>query len=57
MKMTGEGGGGGVGVGVVPFEGMDWLQLIQGFNDQIKVAHVHFLISVELTPFLSISGC
>ena len=33
-------------------------QLIQGFNDQTKVADAHFLVSVvELTPFLSISVC
>ena len=39
-----EGGGG-------PFERMDHEQLIQGFNDQTKVADAHFLVSVvELTP-------
>ena len=37
---------------------MDHAQLIQGFNDQTKVADAHFLVSVvELTPFLSISIC
>ena len=46
------------GGGVVPFEGMDHAQLIQGFSDQTKVADAHFLVSVvELTPFLSISVC
>ena len=49
-----EGGGGGC----VPFERMDYAQLIQGFSDQTKVADAHFLVSVvELTPFLSISVC
>ena len=41
-----------------PFERMDHTQLIQGFNDQTKVADAHFLVSVvELTPFLNISLC
>ena len=44
--------------GGVPFERLDYAQLIQGFSDQIKVADAHFLVSVdELTPFLSISVC
>ena len=39
-------------------ERIDHTQLIQGFNDQTKVAGAHFLVSVvELTPFLSISVC
>ena len=47
-----EGGGG------VPFERLHHAQLIQGFNDQTKVADAHFLVSVvDLTPFLSISVC
>ena len=42
----------------VPFERMDHTHLIQGLNDQTKVADAHFLVSVvELTPFLSISVC
>ena len=36
---------------------MDHAQLIQGFSDQTKLADAHFLVSVELTPFLSISVC
>ena len=40
MKISeGERGGG-------PFERMDHAELIQGFSDQIKVADVHFLVSV-----------
>ena len=46
------------GRGAIPFERMDHAQLIQGFNDQTKVADAHFLVSVvELTPFFSISVC
>ena len=42
----------------VPFERMDYAQLIQGFSDQTKVVDAHFLVSVvELTPFLSIAVC
>ena len=51
MKISERGSGEGI-----PFERMDYAQLIQGFSDQTKVADAHFLVSVvELTPFLSIS--
>ena len=42
----------------MPFERMDQAQLIQGFSDQTKVAHAHFLVSVvESTLFLNTSVC